>query len=369
MCRGTTAKLYVTVLRENSEIPIVCFVCETSMDAVTVTVFLAHLIVLMCQIVEDVLGRDPQDVGTKLDAFPPVDGPSYDFGYLETQPPDPQPHCRGSHSTEALATGHSAKRDFMQVVSCFGEVGWLEYPPCLQRWYVFDEEAVTWPCYRFGILFDDAVGRDLAVFIKAWRDEGSHQGRIKAEMCLLKMAYQAGVPCPKVVDHLTALGTEFEGEVYHRLVMARLVNDRVERQDLVAFAKSLIKPVVTLHQTGILHCDIKPDNVVWDKVNKVASLVDFGHAQEEHGALAYKGTEGFTDPRVVSESEPHSRLSDGYSVGETLKRIVQHVERESNQAPTNPCRVQLLAEALSCEDLTKRLTLEEALRSWIPMLV
>jgi Protein kinase domain len=368
MCNGTTAKLYVTVLNENCDIPIVRFVCETSMDAVTGTVFLAHLVVLMCQIVEDVLGGDPQEVGTKLDALTPVDGPSYDFGYLETQPPDQQPHRRTSHSTEALATGHSANRNFMQVISCFGEVGWLEYPPCLQRWYVFDEEAVTSPSCRFGILFDDDVGRDLAVFIKAWRDEGSHRGRIKSEIRLLKMAYQAGVPCPKVVDHLTALDIDFEGEVYHRLVMTRLVNGRVERQDLVAFAKSLIKAVVTLHQAGVLHCDIKPENVVWDKVNKVVSLVDFGHAQEEQGALAYKGTDGFTDPQVKSESEPHSRLSDRYSVGETLKRIVQH-ERDSKQAPTNPCRVQLLAEALSCEDRTQRLTLEEAFRSWVPMLV
>jgi serine/threonine protein kinase len=54
----------------------------------------------------------------------------------------------------------------------------------------------------------------------------------------------------------------------------------------------LIKAVVILHKASVLRCDIKPGNVVWDRTSKVASLVDFGHAEKEEGALSYVGTEG-----------------------------------------------------------------------------
>jgi Protein kinase domain len=198
--------------------------------------------------------------------------------------------------------------------------------------------------------------RESRVFVKIWREGDNRTNRqdIETEINLLKRARENGVPCPSVVDRLTALSHDFNQRRYHRMVMTLLPNDQVKPSDVCAFGISLLDAVLCLHNAGVLHCDIKPANVVWNTKTKVASLIDFGHAQLANGSTAYVGTEGYTAPEVCRMDAPHSHQSEAYSVGKTLLLICGDMASEQIR------QVAGVAHKLSCDDPTNRITLQEA---------
>jgi Protein kinase domain len=200
------------------------------------------------------------------------------------------------------------------------------------------------------------------VFVKVWRedDSGTSRRRVETEVELLRAAHRAGVPCPGVISELTQLSVPYNNRLFHRLVMQRLANDPVEQGGLCLYARSLVAAVLRLHRAGLLHCDIKPSNVVWDATAKAASLVDFGHAQEEDGATAYPGTAGYTSPEVERHMEPHSRRSDAYSVGKTLGKVCDQTPGAVRRSDVQ--HVLRVASRLAVEAPGDRITLEDALR-------
>jgi Protein kinase domain len=210
------------------------------------------------------------------------------------------------------------------------------------------------------------------VFVKVWR-EGDYRTSleaVKSEIELLGQAHRCGVPCPRILSGLTGLSVTCKGNVYHRLVMHRLANHRIERNDLQLYAYGLVAAVHQLHRAGILHCDIKPSNVVWDAVSKTASLVDFGHAQKEAGATAYRGTDGYTSPEVEQRREPHSRRSDAYSVGRTIRTVLDD-RSGGSAAGARPAaafadRLGRVAKLLARTNPDDRISLEDALEMLKP---
>jgi serine/threonine protein kinase len=178
---------------------------------------------------------------------------------------------------------------------------------------------------------------------------------IESEITLLKLAHQQGVPCPTVVEHLTALGIDVKQHRFHRLVWHKLANDAVPDVDLKAYALSLIQVVQSLHRLGILHCDIKPANVLWNSVTKTAFLADFGHAQRAVAAKSYAGTVGYTAPEVLQKDVPHSCQTEAFSVGQTLLNVSSKV-----QVGTGMMHVERVAEQLALEDPEMRISLDDA---------
>jgi serine/threonine protein kinase len=198
------------------------------------------------------------------------------------------------------------------------------------------------------------------VFVKVWRegDDRTSLESVKSEIELLELAHRNGVPCPGIAAELTGVSITHRHNVYHRLVMDRLASCRVERHDFEAYAASLIMAVQQLHQVGILHCDIKPSNVLWDSATKTAFLVDFGHAQLEVGATSYTGTDGYTGPEVVRGIRPHSRRSDAFSVGRTILEVGGQAV---GAARPGVDRVQRVAYLLAQDVPEDRITLADAI--------
>jgi serine/threonine protein kinase len=199
--------------------------------------------------------------------------------------------------------------------------------------------------------------------MKVWMEGDKHTclKNISSEIKLHQQAHKRGVPCPGVIDDLTAFAVTCRGKMFHVLVLPLLGNDRLGPVDCVVYAKALIQAVIALHETGLLHCDIKPANVTWNSASKTVSLLDFGQAQIMTRAKSYMATKGYTAPEVEKDKVPHSRLTDAYSVGKTLMNAAVKGWKRTSKFHADSRQVRLVAERLSCEEAAERITLEEAL--------
>lgn len=101
---------------------------------------------------------------------------------------------------------------------------------------------------------------------------------------------------------------------------------RGERPDLDLFtnvSRVLLEALCRLHEPGeqqreIIHNDINPNNVLFDKDSRAVGLIDFGSASAA-GVVTLRGTPGYVDPALVSRSEMNAcAQGDLFALGRTL---------------------------------------------------
>ena len=84
---------------------------------------------------------------------------------------------------------------------------------------------------------------------------------------------------------------------------------------------SLVNTVNTCHSNNIIHCDLKPDNIVLDDV-KNPILIDFGHAINLESSFYrfLRGTDGYQAPEMKQGTFGY--FTDVYSLGIILYTIL-----------------------------------------------
>jgi formylglycine-generating enzyme required for sulfatase activity len=93
----------------------------------------------------------------------------------------------------------------------------------------------------------------------------------------------------------------------------------------LAIAIDLARGLAAAHRRGVVHCDIKPSNVMMTE-DGLAKLVDFGLARMlregiDDGARGMSGTPDYMAPEVW-RGDPPTRRSDVYSVGAVLFELL-----------------------------------------------
>lgn len=105
----------------------------------------------------------------------------------------------------------------------------------------------------------------------------------------------------------------------------RLRASRIELVQGVGWMVDTLTALAYAHSRGILHCDVKPGNIMITAENKV-KLMDFGIARSmtdsgmTRGGMAL-GSINYIAPELIQGEEPDAR-SDIYSVGATLYEVV-----------------------------------------------
>ncbi|CAC9445122.1 Nitrite transporter-associated serine/threonine protein kinase [uncultured Gammaproteobacteria bacterium] len=98
-------------------------------------------------------------------------------------------------------------------------------------------------------------------------------------------------------------------------------NKHPDIEVVVSFVKQIIQGLRAFHRQEMLHCDLKPENIMIDEIGQI-KLIDFGSARIAGVAellnpidfATNQGTQGYSAPEVVLNGQA-SQASDQFSLG------------------------------------------------------
>jgi serine/threonine protein kinase len=184
-----------------------------------------------------------------------------------------------------------------------------------------------------GVVLDarDPVGRSIA--LKLLRPSGEpHKNRAFAarfhrEAKILKKLSHPGVV--RLIDSGTIHGIFYLAmeRVDGKALGALIKKGPMDLEAIIALGSKLGETLAHLHEVGVVHRDIKPDNVIIDQ-NGQPILTDFGLARVSGGTAITRADElvgslGYIAPEVIEGAKPSAK-TDQYAFGRLLFALGVH---------------------------------------------
>jgi serine/threonine-protein kinase len=165
-------------------------------------------------------------------------------------------------------------------------------------------------------LATDACGHRVAVKVPRRADRP-----VDAEACLTRLARH-----PNVVEVLDVLALPWGGsclvmELLHGRPLSKLMRDEVPAGVALPILRQLCDAAGAAHRRGVVHCDLKPDNVFLVRrggLPHFVKVIDWGIARGPGVAAPARGTVSGT-PRYMSPEQARGHSlgpeSDVYAIG------------------------------------------------------
>jgi len=136
-------------------------------------------------------------------------------------------------------------------------------------------------------------------------------------------------------------------------------------QKWLDLSEGLYNAVADIHQHGVIHCDLSPNNVCL--LNNEIKIIDFGlsvYCDSDGKSLSMirtRGTEGFIAPEFSDdEKKLITTAIDVYSVGAMLKWLWEKVDKECSVDNIMKQMINELLDGPTRESFEERLTLQDA---------
>lgn len=193
---------------------------------------------------------------------------------------------------------------------------------------------------------EENTGRQVAVKIY------SHQGRLDWTLLTREVEKLAALDSSRHIVGLLAVGWESDPPYYvmeylqNGSLAGYLLDGPLQIPEVVRIAHGVLQGLVHAHARGILHCDLKPGNVLLDD-DLSPRLCDFGQSRLTHEQDPALGTLYYMAPEQADlQAIPNARW-DVYALGALLYHLL-------TGGP--PHRTSAAEQRLSsCESLTERL--------------
>lgn len=171
--------------------------------------------------------------------------------------------------------------------------------------------------------------------------------------------------------------------IYDRLVS---VGGRLSESEAASYARQILRALAHCHRRGVVHRDVKPDNVLVDLGNGGVKLCDFGSAvwlgdEKTETAEGVVGTPYYVAPEVVMGRRYDEKVdiwSAGVVIytmlageppfnGETAEKIFETILRGNLRFPPTKfgsvsAEAKDLLRKMICRDVSRRFSAEDALR-------
>ena len=131
----------------------------------------------------------------------------------------------------------------------------------------------------------------------------------------------------KVIEHddLICMVMEYiKGQTLGKYLQSR---GRLSEDEAIAFIDKIGRALEFVHQQGLLHRDIKPDNIMLRQSNKEPVLIDFGLAREliddlTYQSMSHTGTPFYAPMEEYDSENNYGAWTDVYALAATLYTLV-----------------------------------------------
>lgn len=134
------------------------------------------------------------------------------------------------------------------------------------------------------------------------------------------------------ICHYYATGLTEDGRPYvameyvEGLPIDDFVQAHCDRQAMLALFKRVLEAVAFAHGKGVVHCDLKPNNLlVKTEAANTVKVIDFGLGKYLRGSQVDQilyGTHGYTAPEVLAGEVTVDVRRDVFALGKVLQRLV-----------------------------------------------
>lgn len=160
--------------------------------------------------------------------------------------------------------------------------------------------------------------------IKTTKDNDERQ------LTMLRREYELSIECthPHIVhiysyENIPLLGEAIVMEYVEGRTLNHYLAEKPTKQSLNQIFEELLSALSYLHKRGIVHNDIKPENIIISRTDNTLKLIDFGLADNEaQYAIRQLGcTPAYASPELLSQQSNIDARSDIYSVGAVMRQI------------------------------------------------
>jgi serine/threonine protein kinase len=161
--------------------------------------------------------------------------------------------------------------------------------------------------------------------IKTTKDESELQKKI------LQREYELSIDCdhPNLVHIYTLedgfpFGMGLVMEYIEGRTLDEYIKERPSKKERNRIFTELLSAVEYLHKRGIVHNDIKPENIIITRTDNTLKLIDFGLADNDaHYVLRTLGcSPRYASPELLNQSGEVDARSDIYSIGLLMRELL-----------------------------------------------
>ena len=168
-----------------------------------------------------------------------------------------------------------------------------------------------------GALLYSTIREGKRLLIKTTKDKSEYQ------TMLLRREWELSIECdhPHIIhtlllEDLPDLGPSIIMEYIEGCTLSEWLSTNPPQNERRRVFEELLTAVNYLHQRGIIHNDLKPDNILISRADNTLKIIDFGLADSDaHIALRRLGcTPKYASPELQARGDVDAR-SDIYSIG------------------------------------------------------